>query len=118
VSKNSASLVSGSAADATAGKSARPTIPDPANLLHAIPDTVVVTDGDGRIIFVNQAVERFFGYSPDQLIGQDVDILVPKKDQSTHMAPSCNLYGKTEAAPDGNWTGPLRGASGRDGVSR
>ena len=75
---------------AAAGKQARPTIPFLPSLLDSIPDAVVVTDKDGRIIFVNPAVERCFGYSRDQLIGQDVEILVPQKVHNAHKTHRAN----------------------------
>ncbi len=56
------------------------------NLLEAIPDTVIVSDAHGRIIFVNTAVKRFFGFLPEQLIGQNVEVLVPQKARSSHLA--------------------------------
>ena len=56
------------------------------NLMAALPDTVIVSDADGRIVFVNPAVERFFGYRPEQLIGQMVEILVPQQVHARHVA--------------------------------
>lgn len=78
--------ISGSAKDATGGTLARPTIPHLRSLMDAIPDPVIITDGDGQIKFVNPAVESFFGYSRDQLIGQNVDILVPNNVRGRHEA--------------------------------
>ena len=84
--ESSAPSINGSAKDTIADKPAFPTIACLHSLIDAIPDTVIVTDRDGRIVFVNAAVEKFFGYSQDQLIGQNVDILVPNKVRGRHMA--------------------------------
>jgi PAS domain S-box-containing protein len=48
------------------------------------PDALVVTDGDGRIAAVNPQVERFFGYSRAELLGQPVEILIPERFRNTH----------------------------------
>ena len=61
-----------------------PTIPDLLRVIDAIPDAIVITDVDGLIRFINPAAEKLFGYSRDQLIGECVDILVPKKDRDAH----------------------------------
>jgi PAS domain S-box-containing protein len=53
-------------------------------LLDAVPDAVVVTSPDGRIEFVNGQVERLFGYTRDELIGQTVEILLPERYRSPH----------------------------------
>jgi len=44
----------------------------------------VVTDRDGRIAEVNSQVERFFGYSRAELLGQRVETLVPERFRETH----------------------------------
>ncbi len=63
-----------------------PIIPDLINLIDAIPDAIIIADRYGHIRFINPAAERLFGYSHDQLIGQDIEILVPKKDHDAHKA--------------------------------
>jgi PAS domain S-box-containing protein len=54
------------------------------SLLEAAPDAMVVTEGDGRIILVNAQAEELFGYSRDELIGLNVDILVPARFRRNH----------------------------------
>ena len=46
-------------------------------LLEASPDAIVVTNEAGRIIFVNTQVEKLFGYRPEDLLGQEIEILMP-----------------------------------------
>src|SRR5690349_9512844 len=38
---------------------------------------VVIIDGDGKILLVNTDAERQFGYSHAELIGQQVQLLIP-----------------------------------------
>jgi diguanylate cyclase (GGDEF)-like protein/PAS domain S-box-containing protein len=47
-------------------------------LLESAPDAMLVTDLDGRILWVNSCTERLFGYPQAELIGQPVEILVPE----------------------------------------
>jgi len=54
-------------------------------LLESAPDAVVVVDRDGRIAFANSHTERMFGYAPSELLGQDVEILVPEAMRQAHV---------------------------------
>ena len=47
-------------------------------VVEAVTDVILTTDDDGRIQFVNPAVEGTFGYSPDELIGQELTLLLPE----------------------------------------
>jgi PAS domain S-box-containing protein len=53
-------------------------------LFEASPDAIVVTNAEGRITSINSQVERLFGYGRQELIGQDVEILVPERFRHTH----------------------------------
>ena len=54
-------------------------------MLEASPNGWVLVDGRGTILFVNSALERDFGYGRDELIGQPVEILVPKRLHTIHL---------------------------------
>jgi PAS domain S-box-containing protein len=53
-------------------------------LLETSPDAVIVTDSSGRIVFANEQAERLFGYTPDELVGNTVDMLVPARLRGAH----------------------------------
>src|SRR5579871_4337817 len=55
-------------------------------LLDAAPDGILVVDGEGRIAFVNEAVERLFGHRPAELVGQPIEVLVPERSRVRHVA--------------------------------
>jgi len=48
--------------------------------LEAAPDAIVVVDGAGDIVIVNQSAERLFGYSRQDLLGMPIDGLKPQSD--------------------------------------
>ena len=58
-------------------------------LLSATPDAVIVIDAEARILSMNPAAVRMFGFAADEAIGQDVKILMPEDvgaDHGEHVA--------------------------------
>ncbi len=48
-------------------------------------DCVVTTDEKGTILSANPVMEKLFGYSRDEMIGQNIAIIVPEPDRSKHV---------------------------------
>lgn len=55
------------------------------DVFEAMPDGIVVSNLDGRIVFVNRQTEALSGYSRGELIGQPVEMLVPAHRQLVHQ---------------------------------
>lgn len=53
-------------------------------LLDAAPDAILEVDGDGRIVLMNQAAERAFGYARAELLTQPIEVLVPAAMRGRH----------------------------------
>jgi len=49
-------------------------------------DAIVTVDEDGRILFANPAVERLFGYAPEEVVGEPLSMLAPERDRAQHDA--------------------------------
>ena len=47
-------------------------------LFELLPDAILVSDTEGRIVRVNSQAEAMFGYSREELLGQPIDLLVPE----------------------------------------
>jgi two-component system sensor kinase FixL len=93
------------------------------SILSTVPDAMVVIDARGRILSFSKAAERLFGISETEIVGANVNVLMPQPDRgahdgylrrylSTHHRQRTNRY----RAPQG-WIdvphGPVRGRSDR-----
>ncbi|HEX2877274.1 MAG TPA: PAS domain S-box protein [Polyangiaceae bacterium] len=73
-------------------------------LLEAAPDAMIIAGPDGRIALVNAQAQRLFGYDRDELYGQPVELLVPKRFHARHVqhrtgyanAPRARAMGASE----------------------
>ena len=53
-------------------------------LLESAPDAVVVVDPQGTIVLMNEQTTQIFGYERDELMGANVDILLPNDARAEH----------------------------------
>lgn len=54
--------------------------------LEAAPDAMAVVSPEGKIVLANAKVETMFGYSKNELLGQEIEILVPERLRTSHLA--------------------------------
>ena len=55
-------------------------------VVEASPNAMLISDAAGRIVLVNEAAERLFGYGREDLLGQPVEALVPVRFRAEHPA--------------------------------
>lgn len=64
---------------------AQPAIPAEA-MLAQLPDAVVYSDRDGKILLWNAAAEKLFGFPAAETLGQSLDIIIPERFRRAHWA--------------------------------
>lgn len=55
-------------------------------VVEAAPSGMIMTDGTGRILMINQLAEKLFGYERGELDGREIEILVPPAMRDLHPA--------------------------------
>ncbi|MBI4508866.1 MAG: PAS domain-containing sensor histidine kinase [Deltaproteobacteria bacterium] len=53
-------------------------------LVEAAPEALMFVDSKGRITLANPQAEKLFGYSRDELVGMEIEALIPERFRSPH----------------------------------
>jgi PAS domain S-box-containing protein len=71
-------------------------------LLEAAPDAIIEVDRQGRILLLNLATEKLFGYSREELLGQPVEVLVPDALRPGHSKHRTDYWDHPGTRPMGS----------------
>jgi len=71
------------------------------SLVESAPDALVMVDSSGTIVFVNSQTSRLFGYAPQELLNQKIEILLPQRYQSTHVGQRAGYFSDPHVRPMG-----------------
>ena len=52
---------------------------------QSVPDALLVAGRDGLIVFANRHAEQLFGYEPGQLVGVEIEALIPERYRQQHV---------------------------------
>jgi PAS domain S-box-containing protein len=71
------------------------------DLLEAAPDAMVVVNQDGKIVVVNARVSQLFGYQPGELLGRQIDMLIPESSREAHGNHTLKFMDSPQVRPMG-----------------
>lgn len=86
---------------------------NPWALFESIPEMVVVVDNDGIVLYSNAHSLDILGWSPAELVGQKIEVLVPDRLHTAHRSHRYTYAHGPKARPMGS--GLLLTASHRNG---
>ena len=70
-------------------------------LIDLAPDSILVTNSDGKIVEMNARTEQMFGYGRGELYGQPVEVLVPQRFREAHPRHRHGYAAHAKARPMG-----------------
>jgi PAS domain S-box-containing protein len=79
-----ASILAGALVRARAARDLRDSEARSRSVLETIVDAVITIDADATVLSFNPAAERTFGYEADEVIGRNVNMLMPEPYHSEH----------------------------------
>jgi len=73
-----------------------------AQLVDAAPDAMVVVGQDGLIRVINRRTEELFGYAREELVGKEVELLVPERFREAHAGKRSLFTAAPKVRPMGS----------------
>jgi PAS domain S-box-containing protein len=70
-------------------------------VVEAAPSGMAMVDRDGKIVLVNSRTEKLFGYDRKELLGQSIEILVPKSAGESHVGLRTEYFVQPLSRPMG-----------------
>ena len=82
-------------------------------VVQSVPTAILLVSEQGSITFANAQVRAVFGYAPDELVGRQVEDLVPARVRGTHESHRREYMPQATGAKHGCRTRALRTSQGR-----
>jgi len=72
-----------------------------AGILDSLPDAVLLVRTDGTIAYANSTAESLFGYSVEELLRLDLEMLIPDRLRAAHASHRADYFTEPDSRPMG-----------------
>ena len=76
---------------------------NPWALFESIPEMVVVVDNDGIVLYSNAHSLDILGWSPAELVGQPIEVLIPDRLHTCASVAPSYVRPRPEGSSHGEW---------------
>jgi PAS domain S-box-containing protein len=78
-------------------------------MVDAAPSALLLVDRERKVVLANRSAEQLFGYASEELIGQEIELLLPERSRQSHPLQVASFYREPRVRP----MGPGRELHGR-----
>ncbi len=71
-------------------------------LLQSLPNGLILVSSDGKIVHINAQMEKMFGYGKEELVGKNLEILMPERFRARHRSHFTDYIANPRARPMGS----------------
>jgi PAS domain S-box-containing protein len=71
------------------------------SVLESAPDAMIIIDDAGAVQFANRQVQELFGYDPQEIAGQPIELLLPERFRTRHVAHRRDYTSSVRVRPMG-----------------
>jgi PAS domain S-box-containing protein len=71
------------------------------SVLESVPDAMVISHQDGRIVHVNGVAERLFGWERAEIVGHPIEVLLPARFRGMHQVHRAGYQAAPRTRPMG-----------------
>jgi len=72
------------------------------NILESAPDAMIIVDNAGKIRIVNGQAQKMFGYQRDEMLGSDIELLIPEEVRQRHVGRRSAYTANPQLRPMGS----------------
>ena len=71
------------------------------SLLESVPDAMIISHLDGRIVYVNEIAEKLFGWPRADIVGHPIEVLLPARFRAMHQIHRAGYHAAPRTRPMG-----------------